>query len=136
MKSSREQLLSYFKSGEKPGKKLGVEFEHFLIDRESLRSYSYFEKNGQEEIVNQLINKGWHIDYQENGHILNASKNNNTLSFEPGGQLELSLKPLENIVEIQNEYSNIKSEIESILMENQALISLGSNGNSSILVLG
>ena len=125
MKTVREQLLAYFKSGEKPGKKLGVEFEHFLVDRETLRSYKYFEKDGQEEMVNKLLDKGWKVDYEENGHILNASKNGNTLSFEPGGQVEVSVRPLEDIIEIQKEYLMIKAEIESVLKENQILISLG-----------
>ncbi|BEP29641.1 glutamate-cysteine ligase family protein [Helicovermis profundi] len=125
MKSTSEKLINYYCNGEKKSKLLGVEFEHFLVNRDTLISYKYFEKNGQNELANKMINSGWKIDYEENDHILNASKDGNGFSFEPGGQVEISLKPLENILDIQKEYLKVKSEIESFLNYDQVLISLG-----------
>lgn len=121
-----EKIRSFIKAGEKKySNLLGVEFEHFLVDKDSLRSYKYFEKNGQKSISEALERKGWNVDYREDGNILALSRDGNTITFEPGGQVEISVKPLEHIKEIQNIYIDIIKEIEDILLDTQALIALG-----------
>lgn len=132
MDKNIEKLTAYFKAGEKTEKKLGVEFEHFLVDGESLRSLSYFESTGQEALAKRLVKKGWQIDYEEEGHILNASKDGNTLSFEPGGQLEISIKPLEFIWEIEAEYLAVRREVETEMEVGQALVSMGYHPKTKI----
>ncbi len=58
----KERLIDIFKSGETEIELIGVEFEHFLIDEKTLRSYNYEEKNGQHSIVKQMVENGWTID--------------------------------------------------------------------------
>lgn len=132
-KKSEVMIAEYIKSGEKiKAEYLGVEFEHFLVDNKSLRSYNYFEKNGQKELSLHLVSKGWKVDYEENGNILALSKDGNAVSFEPGGQVEISVRPISSVVEVQNEYNLIKNEIESGLNESQSLVSLGYHPLSKI----
>ncbi len=126
-------MTDYIKSGEKDFSfNLGVEFEHFLVDVKTLRSYKYFEKHGQKEIADALVLKSWNIDYQEDGNILGLSKEGNTITFEPGGQVEISLRPLSSIVEIDEMYKSVRGEVESILTENQALVSIGYHPKTKI----
>lgn len=128
----QERLTNIFRKGEKESQKIGVEFEHFLIDKETLRSYQYFEKDGQLEIAYKLKKNGWAIDYEENGNILNMSKDGNAISFEPGGQFEISTKPFLDIADIDLEYQKVFEEVSGLLMDKQALVSLGYHPKTKI----
>jgi glutamate--cysteine ligase len=133
--SLTERLVGLFQKGEKKVQMLGVEFEHFLVDKESLRSYDYFEPFGQMEIAKKLVESGWQVAYEENGYILHLTKNNNSISFEPGGQFEISLRPCATISSIDQTYRQVMEEIESVLMPNQMLVSLGYHPHSQIETL-
>ncbi len=135
MKSSKTILKDYFKSGEKTSRKIGVEFEHFLISKTDLRSYAYFEENGQKQLMHKLVSKGWQITYSEGDDIFNAVKDGNMVSFEPGGQVEISIKPFERITDIEAEYLSVKGAVESLLSEDQMLLSLGYHPKSKIETL-
>ncbi|MBF4692622.1 glutamate-cysteine ligase family protein [Fusibacter ferrireducens] len=135
MKSSKTILMDYFKSGEKASKKIGVEFEHFLVSKADLRSYEYFEKNGQKQLMHNLISLGWQVAYAEGDDVFNAVKAGNMVSFEPGGQVEISIKPFEHIADIEAEYLSVKKEIEGILSDDQSLISLGYHPKTKIETL-
>lgn len=120
-----QRLVKIFKNGEKKSEYLGVEFEHFLIDRQTLRSYDYFESNGQFDIVKSLKTVGWSTAYEENGYILAVEKEGNQISFEPGGQFEISIKPCKDIYTIDKTYQSVLQDINQFLKESQALVSLG-----------
>ena len=135
MKSSKAILREYFKAGEKSSKKIGVEFEHFLISKTDLKSFGYNDQSGQKSLMKQLVNNGWQVQYAEGDDIFNAVKASNMVSFEPGGQVEISIKPFESVMDIKKEYLGVKSEIESFLDEDQALISLGYHPESKIEAL-
>ena len=130
--SLNERLVTMIRRGEKKVKLLGVEYEHFLIDKETLRSYDYFEPGGQLEIAIGLKNMGWHVSYEEDGYIFNLEKNKNTVSFEPGGQFEISLRPCETMACIDEAYKEVLADVESLLMPNQALVGLGYHPKTSI----
>ncbi len=135
MKSSEfiEFQVAYFKKHARTGTHfLGIEFEHFLIDRVSLRSYSYSEPDGSCDIVKKLIKKGWNIISEENGNPLGIEKGGSTITFEPGGQLEISLKPLKDIREVENAYKAIIAEIYEELGSSQALVSVNYHPRSRI----
>jgi glutamate--cysteine ligase len=121
----KERLIDIFKSGETEIELIGVEFEHFLIDEKTLRSYNYEEKNGQHSIVKRMVEDGWTIDYEEEGCIFSIEKKGTFISFEPGGQFEISVEASATINEIEEKYLAVKGEVESYLVEGQALVSLG-----------
>ena len=127
-----ERLMDYFKAGEKEEELIGVEFEHFLVDKETFRSYHYDEKNGQHDIVKKMVKDGWLIDYQENDNIFSIHKNGHYISFEPGGQFEISVKARASIEAIEKDYLAVKAEVESYLTDDQMLVSLGYHPASKI----
>lgn len=128
----KNRLIKYFRSGEKNNKSIGIELEHFLLDKKNLRSYGYFEKNGQLEIINRLIGEGWKAKIIENENVLGAAKGGNLISFEPGGQLEISFKPKEKISEILDEYSIVMNEIKDKLTDDQCFASVGYHPASKV----
>ncbi len=106
-------------------KLLGMEFEHFLLDSETLRSYDYYEPNGQREMMAALSRKGWAILQEEEGNILGLEKNGSTITLEPGGQVEISLSPFESIEAIDHAYMNIIGDIYNVLAPNQMIAGIG-----------
>lgn len=111
---------------------LGAEMEHFLINRDTLRSYQYDEPNGQKDIMERLHSSGWNIIGIEDGNILGLEKEGSTVTLEPGGQIEFSLKPLKTVGEIDEEYRAIANEVKAVLRPEQALVSLGYHPKTTI----
>lgn len=114
----------------KKDKLIGVEFEHFIINKKTFESYDY--KSGVLEIMNKLLNKGWKkIDTYSNEN-LSLKKGYNTITLEPGGQIEISLKPLKKLKDIRLNYLDILSDIKTSLNEYQEIVSLGYHPKSKI----
>lgn len=113
---NKAALKRYLKSGEKftDEKYLGLEFEHIITEKDSLRSISYYEKDGIEEILKDLENSGWETA-GENGRVLSAKKGKDTITLEPGGQFELSTDKAANLVDIETSYSDFIKDILPIL---------------------
>lgn len=122
--SQIEEIANYLKNGEKTIEdfKLGIEFEHFVIDKNTLRTIPYYGENGVGETLRELEKKGWEGRY-EGEYILELNKDNKTITLEPGSQLELSIDAKSNIEDIEKEYLEFLEEIIPVLdNKNQALI--------------
>lgn len=122
-----EEISNYIKSGEKKLNelKLGIELEHFIIDKETLRTISYYGENGVAETLKDLERKGWK-GYYEGEYILGASKGKKAITLEPGSQFELSLEADIDIKEIEKEYFEFLNEIVPILeSRGQGLMATG-----------
>ena len=129
-----EEISKYIRSGEKKkGElKLGLEFEHFVIDRETLKTISYYGKNGVGETLKKLEENGWEGIY-EGEFILALEKQNKSITIEPGSQLELSLKEETKIKDIEKEYLEFLNEIIPILeSKGQGLITVGYHPETKI----
>ncbi|QNO14054.1 glutamate--cysteine ligase [Alkalicella caledoniensis] len=138
VKTYIEHQVEYFKKHARTTDKLlGVEFEHFLVDRETLRSYSYFEPGGQKDIVQGLLknNSNWRLISQQDGYPLGLEKDGSTITFEPGGQVEISIKPFEKIAEVDAAYRRIIDDIYSQMLPNQILVSVGYHPKTEIATL-
>jgi len=126
-----EELIKRFNSGIKnSSQKLGVEFEHFIIDQESLESCDY--GRGVKRVMENLSRKGWEPLNHESEELIALKKNEHYITLEPGGQIEVSLKPYKDIAEIRAAYSKVLDEIKASLLNNQRIISLGYHPKSKI----
>ena len=112
--------------------KIGAEFEHFVVKKDSLETVSYYEKNGIKNILKELEEAGWEGIY-ERENIIGANKDETYLSLEPGGQLELSLEPVKKVKELEKDYLNkINQIIEICDRYNYYLTPLGYHPKSKI----
>ncbi len=126
-KKQVEEIAKYFKDNEKEEKdfKIGVEFEHFIIDKDTLETISYYGPGGVEETLNEMLPMGWEGNY-EGGHLLGLSRDGNFVALEPGSQFELSVRPEKNIEDIKKIYFDFLNEVIPILeKKNQVLINTG-----------
>lgn len=121
-----EEIVNYIKKGEKKKDdfKIGIEFEHFVVDKDSLKTVSYYGENGVGETLKELEKAGWEGSY-EGQYILKLSNGDKNISLEPGAQLELSIKPKKRIKDIEKIYLDFLWEILPILnKKNQTLITV------------
>lgn len=130
----KRRYVDYFRESGKDERRfrLGTEFEHFIVDRETLKSYGYFGADGIGEILRRLIALGWDVWVREGDNPLALKKERNAITLEPGGQLELSLRPLGGIRQVADEYVKVLAEVASVLAGNQAIVSLGYHPASRI----
>ncbi|MEX6632520.1 glutamate--cysteine ligase [Hyphococcus sp. ECK-19] len=102
---SLEQLAQYIAAGEKPKDqwRIGTEHEKFVFCRTTLEHVPYEGENGIRAILEKLSEEtGWSI-IAEGGLPIGLKGDGASVSLEPGGQLELSGAPLENIHETCDE---------------------------------
>ncbi|MBS4534512.1 glutamate--cysteine ligase [Clostridium sp. D2Q-14] len=130
----RKRLIDYFKSHttNKNNFKVGVEFEHFIIHKNTLETVTYGEKNGVAHTLKELESKGWKGDYSED-NILGLSKGDINITLEPGAQFEVSINPKQTIIELEKIYIDFLKEIVPILeKKEQYMISMGYHPVSKI----
>lgn len=129
-----QEIVKYLKNGEKKieGFKIGIEFEHYVIDKNTLETISYYGENGVAETLKDLESNGW-IGTYEGEYILGLDKGNKTITLEPGSQFELSIEAQKNIVDIEKEYLEFLEEIVPILeKKNQGLMATGYHPKTKI----
>lgn len=128
-----QAVVDYFAAHAKPESSLlGAEMEHFLIHKDSLCSYRYDEPGGQREVLEKLNKRGWEILGEEAGNLLGLKKEGTTITLEPGGQIELSIKPCKTVSEIEVIYTGVIGEINEVLDGGQTLVSIGYHPKSKI----
>ncbi len=130
------EIVTYFKANEKQEATLiGVEFEHFIIHEDSLKSYAYDEPNGQRDLLEKLAKQDWNIILEEEGQLLGLEKQGTTITLEPGGQLEISLRAFDHYKDIDQTYRQIVGEINALLVAGQCLALIGYHPRTTIAEL-
>lgn len=126
-KKQLDIIEEFLRNGEKDREKyrIGVEFEHFIVDSKTFETITYYHENGIVDTLEKLVQNGWTGDY-EGEHILGAHKEDKVITLEPGSQFEFSINAKRDIRELDKEYREFLAEIEEILEEkDQMIVSLG-----------
>ena len=118
----KDDLINYFESGCKKNLLIGVENEKFLFDLKSNKRANY------EQIKNILIylkKFGW-IEINENSNIIGLSKNGQSITLEPGNQIELAGALCKNIHEVCSESFTFQEQLnEAIKKYSLKTLSIG-----------
>ncbi|MTI60672.1 MAG: glutamate--cysteine ligase [Firmicutes bacterium] len=124
---NRDYIIKYFRSGEKERKdfRLGMELEHFVLHKDTYRAVSYYEKEGIEDILKELISLSWEGIY-EGENLIGLKGKNANITLEPGGQLELSVFPELTVTGIELTYQDFLNDIKPILKDrDMCLLAMG-----------
>ncbi|TDX46451.1 glutamate--cysteine ligase [Orenia marismortui] len=128
----RDKLLNYFKAGEDQIERIGTEIEHFIVEKDTLRTISYQTEGGIEEILKLLEKKGWQGE-EEQGKLIALKSSQADITLEPGGQFEVGISPQDNIKELEDIYFDFLDDVIPILeAKNYYLITLGYQADSKI----
>ncbi|MEO1328113.1 MAG: glutamate--cysteine ligase [Pseudomonadota bacterium] len=112
----REQLAEHLAAGCKPREqwRIGTEHEKFGYCRDTLKPLPYDGPRSVRAVLEGLRDQfGWK-PILEGEHLIGLSKNGANVSLEPGGQLELSGAPLENIHETCEETNQHLAEVREV----------------------
>ena len=105
----RNDIIDYFFKGikEKNNLRIGVEHEKFVLKKDSFRQLSYEEPNGIKDILLKFEKKGWKPKYDDqNTTIIALERFGESITLEPGGQIELSGAQLKNIHQPRKAHEN------------------------------
>ncbi len=135
---SREQLVAWFSNGFKTKNDWMVGTEHekfaytFSKEKKKYIPLSYFGEKGIGVFLTELSKHGWQPIY-EDGNIIALKKNSQSITLEPGGQIELSgapLKDLHSTCKETNEHLKLVKEVGQKL--DILLVGLGARPNESL----
>ena len=112
----KEALEEYFHNSGKPRQKwrVGTEYEKVGIERESGKAIPYYGPRGVETILRSLIEEYSWQPQEEEGHVIGLVRGNAQVQLEPGGQIELSGEPCENIHCSYSEFSQHIRELVEV----------------------
>ena len=124
---SRAQLVESIERGSKPPSdwRIGTEHEKFAFAWQDYRRLPYDGDCGIRALLEGLQRFGWD-PVREGETVIGLKRDGASVSLEPGGQLELSGAPLENIHQTCDEVHTHLAEAETVTKELGAgLIGLG-----------
>ena len=113
------RLVEYFKSGIKHSGAIGIELEHFIVDRRSFRPVFFDDECGQKVILEQLygvLSKKADVrPCFEDGSLIGIDGELYSISLEPAGQLEISIRAFEDLDSIEKAYDDFRNDICPLL---------------------
>tara|TARA_B100001093_G_scaffold150146_1_gene142882 strand:- start:301 stop:1596 length:1296 start_codon:yes stop_codon:yes gene_type:complete len=112
MITKKEQIIEYFKSGNKKIKdfKIGIEHEKFLFNNKDNKRINY---STIKEMFNALLEFGWK-PILEKDNIIGLCNGDKNISLEPGNQIELSGEKLNHIHEACAESQDYLFELRQV----------------------
>ena len=112
-----EQLFNEFITGCKTEQKLGMEYERIPVSKYTKEVVPYDGEFGICELLRQFAKvDNW--DYILDGdEIIGLKKLHDTITLEPGCQLELSIEPQDSVESIKKKISEIDNNLKPLLEE-------------------
>ena len=110
---SKNLLVQIFSKGckEKSKWKIGTEHEKFGFKKKSLEPIKFKDI---EEIFLKLSKKySWKKNF-EGSNLISLTKDNASITLEPGGQIELSGAPMNNLFETCKEVNQHQGELDDV----------------------
>lgn len=131
MNNKISNICNFIKSGEKHQQLLGLEIEHFILDKANKSIFYSYEngKTGVRDVLNELskfYDEKIYEDFNGKKHLIGLKRKDAEISIEPGAQFEISVSACETIEEIQQIYEKFLSEVNEILSKhNYHLANIG-----------
>jgi glutamate--cysteine ligase len=113
---SSEQLLSYFTGAYKPEEnwRVGSEYEKFIIGYPGFKPLEYEGPVGIRSLFNRLEkNFKWNPEYEDK-NVIALLRDGESVSLEPGGQVELSGKPFKSLHDSKKEVDRHIAELKEV----------------------
>lgn len=124
----KEEIIKLYTKGyTKPEDfKIGMEYERLPISATSFKAVDYWSEHGIKNFLEEFAKEEtW--DYILDGkNIIGLQNGHDTITLEPGAQIEISAKPERTIFQVKNKIEKLNDTINSILREsNITLLNYG-----------
>ena len=112
---NKEILIKYFEDGitEKGHERIGTEHEKFVFNKNDYSLIPYKGEQSISALLESFIQDDWKPKYEDD-NIIALTKENASITLEPGGQFELSGAPLVTIHETCREINNHLQFVKSV----------------------
>ena len=112
---NKENLIKYFEDGitEKGHERIGTEHEKFVFNKNDYSLIPYKGEQSISALLESFIQDDWKPKYEDD-NIIALTKENASITLEPGGQFELSGAPLVTIHETCREINNHLQFVKSV----------------------
>ena len=127
-KLEKDEILNIYKKGFKKPTEfcIGLEYERLPISCSSIKTVDYWSDYGIKKLLETYAKEDTWDLITDNKNIIGLQKNHDTVTLEPGSQLELSIKPEKTVF-------GLKNKIEQI---NETLLPICKHLNISLLNYG
>jgi glutamate--cysteine ligase len=114
--TSRDQLVAYLESGNKPKDqwRIGTEHEKFAFRLSDLRPLPHGGPDGIAAMLQGMTRFGWSPVHEGENLIALSKPDGCSVTLEPGGQFELSGAPLKTIHETCEEVHTHLAEVKAV----------------------
>ena len=106
--NSKDDIIEYFKNGYKKKFSIGVENEKFLFDINSKSRANYKQVK---DVLNFLKKFGWK-EISEDNNLIGLNNNKQSITLEPGNQIELSGGLCENVHQVCAESFKFQKQLD------------------------
>jgi len=102
-----DEIINLYKLGCKTEQNIGMEYERIVVDKNSSKSVSYYGLFGVCEMLKEVAEiDNW--DYiLDNNEIIGLKKLHDTITLEPGSQVELSIEPQKTVKALKDKVDEI-----------------------------
>lgn len=108
--SIKEDLVEFLQSGETDSEKLGLEIEHFVVDKNGTQ-IGFDEVT---ELIGEKVAANGYIPFVTDEHIVGYDTGEYTVTLEPACQFEVSIYPHNSLAQIRSIYEKFYDEWKPI----------------------
>lgn len=107
-------LVKTISAGCKTDELIGLEYERLPVDKKTEETISYYGNAGVCSVLKQFAREdNW--DYiEDEGQIIGLKKLHDSVTLEPGSQVELSVEPQSTIEDLKNKVDTINKSLLSV----------------------
>ena len=116
MSKEIEHLTAYFEKGSKENQEfnIGLEVEHFILNRETHETMVFDGEHGVGALMEQLSSR-YPEKHMEDGAVISLESDDILITLEPGCQLEISTAPSASVEKVVEAYHQARREVEEVL---------------------
>ncbi len=116
-------LKLYTKGYTKPEDyKIGLEYERLPINSTSFKAVDYWGNNGIADSLEKFARQnGWNYII-DNKNVIGLAKEHDTITLEPGCQIEISTKPERTVFDLKKKIESVNLGLESTLAQNGIIL--------------
>ena len=113
----KEDILKLYTKGyTKPEDfKIGMEYERLPISATSYKAVDYWSEYGIKNFLEEFAKEATWDYINDDKNIVGLKKNHDTITLEPGCQIEISAEPQRNIFQLKSKIEKINDIINEIL---------------------